>query len=90
MNGSTVMNGSALTYHGAAVNVAANWQVVQIGDFNGDGSSDILWRDSGTGALSEWLMTGNVVSGATTLSANGATTNPDLSWTPQAKPTNYA
>jgi hypothetical protein len=90
LHGSTVIDGSALTFHGAAVNVAANWQVVQIGDFNGDGSSDILWRDSGTGQLSEWLMTGNVVSSQTTLSSNGAAVNPDLSWNVQAKPTNFA
>ncbi len=39
-------------------------------DFNNDGNSDILWRDSGTGQLSEWLMSGNVLSVATTLKSN--------------------
>ena len=33
-----------------------NWHIVQIGDFNGDGRDDILWRDD-TGHLSDWLGT---------------------------------
>jgi FG-GAP-like repeat len=90
MRGSTVTDGSAITYHGAAVNVAANWKVAEIGDFNGDGSSDILWRDSTTGQLAEWLMIDNVLTVATTLKSNSVTVNPDLSWTAQAKSTNFA
>ncbi len=90
MHGSTVTDGSAITYNGVAVNVAANWKVAEIGDFNGDGSSDILWRDSTTGALAEWLMLDNVLMVATTLKSNSVTVNPDLSWATQAKPTNFA
>ena len=90
MHGSTVIDGSALSFNGTAVNVAANWKVVEIGDFNGDGTSDILWRNSGTGQLSEWLMSGNVLSVSTTLKSNSVTVNPDLSWTAQARPTNFA
>ena len=90
MRGSTVADGSAVTLNGSAVNVAANWQVVEIGDFNGDGSSDILWRDSGTGATAEWLMTGNVVTAQISLTSNGTAVNPDPSWSVQAKPTNFA
>jgi hypothetical protein len=90
MRGSTVADGSAVTLNGSAVNVAANWQVVEIGDFNGDGSSDILWRDGGTGATAEWLMTGNVVTAQISLTSNGTAVNPDPSWSVQAKPTNFA
>ena len=32
------------------------WQVVGIGDYNGDGRDDILWR-SDDGAVSNWLGT---------------------------------
>ena len=35
-----------------------NWEVVGGGDFNGDGDSDVLWRNSGTGKNQVWLMDG--------------------------------
>ena len=34
--------------------VANNWHIVGIGDFNGDGRDDILWRDD-SGAIGNWL-----------------------------------
>ena len=34
----------------------APWQVVGTGDFNGDGTSDILWRNSVTGQFDQWRM----------------------------------
>ena len=33
-----------------------NWSVVSIGDYNGDGRDDILWRNT-DGQLSDWLGT---------------------------------
>jgi hypothetical protein len=33
----------------------ASWNVVAIGDFNGDGKSDIIWQQRSTGDLVEWL-----------------------------------
>ena len=40
----------------AMVSVSASWNVASVGDFNGDGRDDILWR-SDTGQLSDWLGT---------------------------------
>src|SRR5215475_12870117 len=39
------------------------WQVVGVGDFNGDGFADFLWFNTDTGALDVWLLDGqgNVV-----------------------------
>jgi hypothetical protein len=34
------------------------------GDFNGDGKSDILWRDTSSGTAAIWLMNGAQVTGA--------------------------
>jgi hypothetical protein len=33
----------------------AGWQIVGVGDFNGDGISDIVWRNPSTGANGIWL-----------------------------------
>ncbi len=88
MHGSTVIDSRAITYGGVPVVMGAGWKAVEIGDFNGDGNSDILWRNSNTGQLEELLMNGNVVTAEVSPSSGGATVNPDLSWTTQAKPTN--
>jgi hypothetical protein len=38
-----------------------NWQVVGVGDFNGDGKADIFWRNTSTGENAIWLMQGTSV-----------------------------
>jgi hypothetical protein len=38
----------------------AEWRQVGTGDFNGDGNSDILWRDT-SGNVAIWLMNGSQV-----------------------------
>ena len=34
----------------------AAWQVQGVGDLNGDGTDDILWRNSTSGLVVDWLM----------------------------------
>jgi hypothetical protein len=41
--------------------VPLRWSVAQTGDYNGDGMSDLLWRDTG-GNTSMWFMNGTTVS----------------------------
>jgi hypothetical protein len=41
-------------------NVPSNWVIAGLGDFNGDGLTDIVWRDT-VGDTSIWLMNGSAV-----------------------------
>jgi hypothetical protein len=43
--------------------VTSDWTVAETGDFNGDGKSDILWRNTSSGEIVIWLMDGMNVSG---------------------------
>ena len=65
------------SYQNNLATVASTQSLVAVGDFNGDGRSDLLWRDSSTNALSEWLMNGNTVVSETAVTLNGrANTSP--------------
>lgn len=43
----------------AFASVPLEWQIVGIGDYNGDTRDDILWRNMTTGVISDWLATPN-------------------------------
>jgi hypothetical protein len=47
--------------------VPLNWTIAGVGDFDGNGSTDILWRDGNTGVVSIWLMDGFAVKQAGSL-----------------------
>ena len=35
-----------------------NWAIVGVGDFNGDGKTDLLWRNTSSGENAIWYMNG--------------------------------
>ena len=88
MNGSAVASSGFVTSQGAVVAPDATWHIVQIGDFNGDARSDILWR-SDSGTMAEWLMNGSQVTASVTPSLANIPVQPDASWQTQAKPTQF-
>ena len=45
-----------ITPRTALWNMSADWVIQGVGDFNGDGTDDILWRQHGTGKLAMWIM----------------------------------
>ncbi len=55
INPSTMtLSGNAITLDNVAIN--SGWQFAGIGDFNGDGTSDILWRNTTTGDNLIWKI----------------------------------
>ena len=61
-----VMNGGHVEQAVDFGPVSLNWTVAGIGDFDGNGSADILWRDK-LGNVAIWLMNGTQVMSSTTI-----------------------
>jgi hypothetical protein len=51
-------DGTAFT-ESALTTIGTDWQIVGSADFNGDGKTDLLWRNRTTGANAIWLMSGS-------------------------------
>ncbi len=79
MNGSSILSSDAITSGGVAVTPDASWSVAGIGDFNGDGRRDVLWRNT-SGEVSAWLMNGSSIATSGDLTSGGAAASPDASW----------
>jgi hypothetical protein len=56
-----VVNGFTVTSAYTIGAPASVWNVVGIGDFDGNGSTDLLWRNSATGAVAIWFLSNGVV-----------------------------
>jgi FG-GAP repeat len=54
------MNGASVLSSGGIGTVPLTWSMAQTGDFDGDGKSDLLWRDT-TGNTAIWFMNGVTV-----------------------------
>jgi hypothetical protein len=72
-----LMNGATVSSAGGLGNVPATWSVADTGDYDGDGKSDLLWRDS-LGNTAIWFMNGVAVSSA------GSVGNIPIAWTVQS------
>jgi hypothetical protein len=71
MNGTTIT--SAVVY-----NVPTNWSLALIGDYDGDGMSDLLWRDNSSGNNAVWFMKG------TSIKSLAGVDNVPVIWTVQS------
>ena len=69
-----VQNGQVTSSNGLGT-VTSNFVVQGVGDFNGDGKIDILWRDTNSGALSIWFTNGTQVRSGAVVGALPSTWN---------------
>jgi FG-GAP-like repeat len=78
-NGLWLMDGARISQASFAPNVAEEqgWQDVRFGDFNGDGKTDFLWRNTISGDIGIWLMDGGQIQQAAVV----ARVSPD--WVPE-------
>ena len=54
-----------------SAHLGTDW-TARIGDFNGDGKTDIFWHNATTGANTAWLMDGTAVSSEAFLPSNSS------------------
>ena len=74
MNGTTILDTEG---YGRAV-TDPSWRIVGIGDFNGDGRADVLWRNFANGQNYAHFMNGRVIA------AEGFVRSMDTNWKVQA------
>ena len=67
----------------ASATLSAEWQVAATGDYNGDSIDDVLWRNTSTGQVTDWL--GNTSGGFSDNSAH-ASNLVDTHWHVQPEP----
>jgi probable HAF family extracellular repeat protein len=53
------VNGSKVLQSISLGNVPISWVIAGYGDFNGDGNTDILWRDTNSGTVGIWFLNGS-------------------------------
>jgi hypothetical protein len=58
-----LMNGTTITNQGSpfTLSPSSGWTIQGVGDYNGDGKADILWRNSSSGDVYIWLMNGTSI-----------------------------
>jgi hypothetical protein len=80
MDGAEVASSALVTQGGHPVTVPDSWSVAGTADFNADGESDVLWRNS-DGTLGLWQMDGATLVAASVITHHGNAINLGTHWT---------
>jgi FG-GAP repeat len=49
------MNGTNILQSAVIGTASSDWKILGVGDFDGDGKSDVLWVNTKTGQLGIWF-----------------------------------
>ena len=60
------VSGTQIVQSAGLGNVPTNWVIAGLGDFNGDGITDILWRDTVSGTVGIWFLNSSLTVQSTT------------------------
>jgi subtilisin-like proprotein convertase family protein len=71
MNGNAIVSGKVINVVGAN----SGWDIKSIGDYNGDGKDDMIWRNANTGAIWQYQMNGFAI-----ISSKQVTSIADANW----------
>jgi hypothetical protein len=74
MNGAVQTGGAYLSPSAVA---DTHWRIESVGDFNGDGKPDLVWRNTATGSVYAWFMNGVTMTGGAYLTPAAVT---DTTW----------
>ena len=80
MDGAVATTSGAITNAGAAQSMPLNWNVEGIGDYDGDGKADLVWRDANTGAMRLWAMDGSAIKSLSVITSNGSPPSLSTVW----------
>lgn len=73
VSGGNVIHGIVCSITGSQ-SYDKTWSLAGIGDFNGDGNPDVLWRNSENSQVAVWLMNGANRTSTAILTVSGSTT----------------
>ena len=80
MNGNAIAASARVTFNGTPVDMPTNWTLMASGDFDNNGSTELLWREVNSGQLWLWSMNGAAIATSVRATYLGAPVDMPPEW----------